>query len=162
MLRKSQQPALKVQKSRQPVLIDSWFKPARGLVLACLVAVPLAACAGGFDLDNAAVDDTLITGNVAANERRQSDATQVSDETTIRNAVSSADLEAANQNGLPWANVDTGSRGAITNLVEYDNKGLLCRKFNVSRESFNGVRLYAGDACRAGDGSWRMLAFVES
>jgi surface antigen len=143
-------------------LTDYWLKPARNAVLACLVALPLAACAGGFDLDKAGVDDTLTTGAVATDARTRPDVMQVSDEATIRNAVSSADLAAISESGLPWANVDTGSRGAITDLVEYDKKGLLCRKFNASRESFNGVRLYSGDACRAGDGSWRMLAFVES
>lgn len=150
------------REAQGPALTDCWFKPARNAVLACLAVVPLTACAGGFDLGKADVDNTLTTGSVPVNGRPQPDATQVSDETTIRNAVSSADLGAVGESGLPWANVDTGSRGAITNLVEYDNKGLLCRKFSVSRESFNGVRLYAGDACRAGDGSWRMLAFVES
>ncbi|MGO4839694.1 RT0821/Lpp0805 family surface protein, partial [Rhizobiaceae sp. 2RAB30] len=87
---------------------------------------------------------------------------QTSDQVTIRNAVSSADLDALGATGLAWANTDTGSRGAITQLTQYDRKGLLCRKFKASRESFDGVRLYAGDACRAGDGSWRMLEFVES
>lgn len=143
-------------------MTDYWFKPARNAILACLAVAPLTACAGGFDLDKAGVDNTLTTGSVPADGRPQPDAIQISDEATIRNAVSSADLAAVSEGGLPWANVDTGSRGAITNLVEYDNKGLLCRKFSVSRESFNGVRLYAGDACRAGDGSWRMLAFDES
>lgn len=150
------------REAQGQALTVCWFKAARNAVLAGLAVVPLAGCAGGFDLDKAGVDDTLTTGSVAGNGRPQPDAMQVSDEATIRNAVSSADLAVVSDNGLPWANVDTGSRGAITNLVEYDNKGLLCRKFSVSRESFNGIRLYAGDACRAGDGSWRMLAFVES
>ncbi|HWK65190.1 MAG TPA: RT0821/Lpp0805 family surface protein [Rhizobiaceae bacterium] len=150
------------REAQGPAQTDRWFKLARNAVLACLAVVPLTGCAGGFDLDKAGVDNTLTTSSVAGGARPQPDAMQVSDETTIRNAVSSADLAAVGESGLPWANVETGSRGAITNLVEYDNKGLLCRKFSASRESFNGVRLYAGDACRAGDGSWRMLAFVES
>lgn len=137
-------------------------KHVRNVVLTCLLVLPLAACAGGFDLDKAGVDTSLTTGAVAKNSRPQADATQISDETTIRNAVSSADMAAISDGGLAWANVDTGSRGAITEVVEYDDRGLLCRRFSVSRESFSGVRLYSGDACRAGDGSWRMLAFVES
>lgn len=103
-----------------------------------------------------------MTSAVASETPKAPDAVRTSDEVTIRNAVSSADLETAGHTGLSWANVDTGSRGAITGLMEYDRKGILCRKFKASRESFNGVRLYDGDACRAGDGSWRMLAFVES
>jgi surface antigen len=143
---------------------DYRFRPAHCLKLAlvCLAAVPLAACAGGVDLRKAEIDDTLTTSAVGAEAAKERDAAQTSDAATIRNAVSSADLEAAGQTGLAWANADTGSRGAITSLMEYDRKGVLCRKFKASRESFNGVRLYDGDACRAGDGSWRLLAFVES
>lgn len=132
------------------------------LAFVCLVAMPLAACAGGIDLRKAEIDDTLTTNTVAAGTPKARDAVKTSDEVTIRNAVSSADLEAAGSSGLAWANADTGSRGAITDLVEYDRKGTLCRRFKVSRESFNGVNLYDGDACRAGDGLWRMLAFDET
>lgn len=149
------------REAQERALTDFSFRPLRNVVFACLAALPLAACAGGFDLDKMGVDDTLTTGAVSNESRPQPDAAQLSDETTIRNAVSSADLAALSGSGLPWANVDTGSRGAITGLVEYDKDGILCRKFSASRESFNGVRLYSGDACRVIDGSWRMLAFVE-
>lgn len=126
------------------------------------MALPLAACAGGIDLRKAEVDDMLTTSAVSTNSAAVRDTTQVSDETTVRNAVSSADLDVVARQGLPWANADTGSRGTITDLVEYRRKGLLCRKFNVSRESYNGVALFAGEACQAGDGAWRMLAFDQS
>ena len=79
---------------------------------------------------------------------------------TIRNAVSSADPKAVGTEGISWANVDTGSRGAITGMVEYRRQGLLCRKFKASRESFDGVGLFEGDTCRVTDGSWQMLAFT--
>lgn len=132
------------------------------LAFVFLAVAPLAACAGGVDLGKAGIDDTLKTSAVGVDANQPRDASQTSDEVTIRNAVSSADLDALGATGLAWANSDTGSRGAITQLTQYDKKGLLCRKFRASRESFDGVRLYAGDACRAGDGSWRMLEFVES
>ena len=127
-----------------------------------LLALPLVGCAGGVDMRKAEVDELLTTSAVSTGPIVAKDTSQVSDETTVRNAVSSADLGVVSQHGLPWANADTGSRGTITGLVEYRKKGLLCRKFNTSRESYNGVALFAGDACQASDGGWRMLAFDQS
>ncbi|MFU0506480.1 RT0821/Lpp0805 family surface protein [Pseudaminobacter sp. NGMCC 1.201702] len=133
---------------------------------ACLKSVPLlavslslSACAfGGFSLEKAEVDRTLVTSNVPASQQRSVDAEQMSDEATIRNAVSSADLD--NLSGpLPWANADTGSRGAISNLIEHKDTGKICRKFSASRESYDGVGLYHGEICSVGSGAWRMLAF---
>ena len=61
---------------------------------------------------------------------------------------------------IPWANAETGSRGAITALVESKERGVLCREFAVSRESFDGVGLFRGEVCAAGSGTWQMLSFA--
>ena len=61
---------------------------------------------------------------------------------------------------LPWANADTGSRGAISSLVEEKAAGVLCRRFTTSRESFDGVALYNGQACMVAPGVWRMERFA--
>lgn len=121
--------------------------------------LPLCACAaGGFSLEKAEVDRTLVTGTVSP-AAQAADAEQISDETTIRNAVSAADMEGLSGGALAWANADTGSRGAITRLVESRDNGALCRKFTTSRESYDGVGLYHGEACMAGSGAWRMMNF---
>ena len=60
---------------------------------------------------------------------------------------------------LAWANADTGSRGAISSMIEKQEDGPLCRKFTASRESFDGVALYAGDACKGDRGIWYMRTF---
>ena len=127
-----------------------------------VAAILLAACASrGVDIE-AAVDDTITTAAIPADPAVASDPLKVSDETTIRNAVSSADLEAVPDTGISWANTDSGSRGAITALAEYKRKGQLCRSFEASRESYDGVSLYAGETCRTSDGAWRMLKFKEN
>lgn len=133
------------------------FRPVL-LLAAC--ALPLAACAsGGYDLSRAEVDDLTRTGAVPA-ANQAADPTRVSDETTIRNAVSAADPEQSRVQPLAWANANTGSRGSITNLVEKRQDGTLCRAFTASRESFDGVALYAGDACKANVGdAWYMRSF---
>ena len=126
--------------------------------LLCLSILPVSACAtGGFDLSKAEVDRTIVTGG--AQPSTGSVPEQLSDETTIRNAVSSADLEQLNGEPLAWANADTGSRGAITALAEERQDGMLCRRFTTSRESFDGVSLFQGKACLAPAGSWRMREF---
>jgi surface antigen len=129
----------------------------RSAMLLAVCALPLASCASGFDLSKADVDDMTQTGTVAAGQA--SDPVRASDETIIRNAVSAADPEATQVQPLAWANADTGSRGAITNLVEKQQDGTLCRQFTASRESFDGVALFTGDACKASGGAWYLRSF---
>ena len=132
------------------------YRQAPVLIVA---AMPLAGCAsGGFDLARTEIDQSSLTGALP-NTGTPPDAVRVSDEATIRNAVSSADPDQAKVQPLAWANADTGSRGAISALVESKEDGLLCRKFTTTRESFDGVALYQGKACMAGPGQWQMLAF---
>lgn len=120
----------------------------------------LGACgAGGFSLEKAEVDRSLYTSKVPDNTGTSPDANRLADQATIRNAVSSADVDGLNGQGIPWANPDTGSRGTVSALVESNERGVLCRKFAASRESFDGVTLFRGEICAAGAGTWQMLAF---
>lgn len=119
----------------------------------------LSACgAGGFSLEKAEVDRTFYTSNVSA-PRTPVEAERLSDEATIRNAVTSADLETLSGRPLPWANADTGSRGQISDVAEIKGKGTLCRRFSASRESFDGVGMFKGEACMVSAGIWRMQSF---
>lgn len=122
--------------------------------------VLLAACSSKqAALSSAELDRSLYTSNVETDPKRDAPE-RVSDENTIRNAVSAADVAlAANGQPMAWANSDTGSRGAITALDEYQDQGRLCRRFTTSRESFDGVALYQGEACKAQAGDWRMKDF---
>jgi surface antigen len=126
--------------------------------LATCLAV--AACGAGFGASEPEVDRTVVTGALSGEAPpANGDAARSSDITTIRNAVSSADLEEAAGQPLAWANSDTGSRGSISALVQYTDQGTLCRRFQATRESFDGVALFKGDACQAGQGAWRIRAF---
>ena len=82
-----------------------------------------------------------------------------SDQTTIGNAVSSADIEQLGGQAVPWANAGTGSRGSITELAELKDRGQTCRRFKASRESFDGVAMFEGELCLASAGGWRMQGF---
>ncbi|TJV74107.1 MAG: hypothetical protein E5X76_04940 [Mesorhizobium sp.] len=124
------------------------------------LALPLAACgAGGFSLQKAEVDRSIITASAPSSSAAPAASDQDSDQTTIGNAVSSADIKELGGQTVPWANAGTGSRGAITELVELKDGGLTCRRFSATRESFDGVALYKGELCLAEAGGWRMQEF---
>ncbi|MHA6644149.1 RT0821/Lpp0805 family surface protein [Mesorhizobium sp. A623] len=128
-----------------------------GMLIGVLV---VAGCgAGGFSLEQAEVDRTLYTSSVPAASPTD-DSSLVADQATIRNAVSSADVETLAGQDIPWANSETGSRGAISQLTEDKSGGRLCRSFAASRESFDGVSLFKGEACMIAAGVWRLEAFA--
>jgi hypothetical protein len=138
-----------------------WGVIASASVRAVVVtaALPLAACgAGGFSLEKADVDRSIVTSSAPSSPAAPA-ADNDSDQTTIGNAVSSADIKELGGQAVPWANAGTGSRGAITELVELKDGGLTCRRFSATRESFDGVALYKGELCLAGAGGWRMQEF---
>jgi len=127
-----------------------------------MVAMLLAGCgAGGFSLQKAEVDRSLVTSSTPASAT-PIDSDRASDQTTIRNAVSSADIQELGGQAVPWANSGTGSRGSITELAEFKDRGQLCRRFTASRESFDGVALFKGEACLASAGVWLMQDFKAS
>lgn len=72
---------------------------------------------------------------------------RILDEDTIRLAVTTADLDKVSGDGLPWANQATGSTGVIRNIEQRIESGQTCRRFDASRNSYDGVTLYEGDVC---------------
>ncbi|PLP59577.1 hypothetical protein CYK37_09700 [Mesorhizobium loti] len=132
---------------------------ARAAVPCVLLA--LAGCgAGGFSLEKAEVDRSIVTGSISSATSNTADAGMASDETTIRNAASSADLQGLANQAVPWANSATGSRGTITALAEIGDaaKGR-CRQFDVSRESYDGVTMYRAAICMTPAGAWQTQDF---
>lgn len=112
------------------------------------------------------VDDSLITGSIAPAAEAGPDQTaaqpdQVSDQRTVRNAVSAADIEGAGGR-YAWANPQTGASGVITALREVRAGRQICRKFQTSRQRFDGVALYNGEACTVGEGEWALVRFDEN
>jgi surface antigen len=123
-----------------------------------LVVALLSGCATTRNsMDKAATDPSLVTN--ALPEESQVSQEQISDETTIRNAVSSANLGVLGPKPLSWANQDTGSSGTVSDIAEAKVDGQLCRRFKTSRESFEGIALFAGKACLADSGEWAMSSF---
>ena len=137
---------------------QAWTDARRRLAVCILLgASVLSGCAGGSILEQAEVDASIVTGSVSAGQ-----AGQDPDAAAIRNAVTSADIEQLGGKAIAWANPATGSRGSIASVTEYREKNVLCRRFTASRESYDGVMLYNGDACLRDNGYWWMRSFSAS
>ena len=104
-------------------------------------------------------DTKLTTSAVQNNYTATSDS--VSDETTVRNAVSSADISKTGPVTIPWANTSTGSAGVINAIREENNGSYVCRIFATTRHSYRGISNFEGKACLVGSGEWQLIAFKE-
>ena len=124
------------------------------------LALLLAGCAGGIDLRDAGVDESIKTASTGAAAGQLEDAL-ITDQPTGRVAVSYAEPGALGEAGLAWANDHTGSRGSVTSLVEITRKGLPCRRFVTSRESYDGIKRYTGEVCRVFKDLWQVRSFQE-
>ena len=143
----------------QPSIFGGANVSARSIAAVLFASAMLSGCGtGGFSLEKAEVDRTFYTSNIAA-PRTPVEMERLSDEATIRNAVTSADVETLAGAPLPWANAETGARGQISGIVETRGKGTLCRAFSATRESFDGVGMLKGEACMIASGAWRMQSF---
>lgn len=135
--------------------------PARSClhaVTAIFLVAMLAGCAGKINATSLGIDDSIRTGSVtAANAGDDSD--ESLDAITIRNAVTSADLPALNGRALAWANPQTGSTGNVSRIDEFLEQGALCRRFVASRQKYDGVALYRGEACLRDRGDWQLRQF---
>ena len=119
----------------------------------------LSGCMGSMDLfGESKVDRSIATSTVSG----QKNAEAVSDEITVSNAVSSADVSKLAGKPLPWANASTGSAGVISAIEEQTaGSGNVCRQFQTSRHSYRGISNFRGQACLNGDGRWQLTQFQE-
>jgi hypothetical protein len=127
-----------------------------GATFLCLAALMLTGCMGaGLDLAASAdIDKSLATGSIP---RAVDD--ENPDATTIRNAVTSADLATVPINPIPWANARSGSAGVIGSISEEQVNGVPCRRFTTTRHSYQGIAQFDGNACQLGNGDWVLTSF---
>lgn len=101
------------------------------------------------------VDRSISTATIP----NSNEAEHRSDQDTVRNAVSSADIVKVGQTPLPWANASTGSAGVISTITEDHSNGVLCRTFVTSRHAYDGIAKFYGRTCLVGDGQWQLVNF---
>ena len=125
-----------------------------------LAALPLLAALSGcmstsFDFFGSKPDSTVTTNSIAP--KKSADAN--SDEATVRNAVTSADLVKLGNAPLPWANATTGSAGVVSTISEAHENGVVCRSFVTTLHAYNGISNFAGETCLGNNGEWRLMEF---
>lgn len=126
------------------------------IVTVTLSGALLSGCMSGLDVfSDSKVDDTIRTSTVA-----NGGVERLSDEVTVRNAVSSADLARSAGSPVPWANSASGSAGVIGTIAESrDEAGRTCRDFVTTKHSYQGIANYSGRTCLGNSGEWLLLAF---
>ncbi|WP_182084680.1 RT0821/Lpp0805 family surface protein [Aureimonas sp. ME7] len=131
-------------------------------LLLAIAAACLSGCTviNGSALEEVAVDKSLTTASIPRTDPAVA-AETLSDSRTVRNAVSAARLEGDESAPLAWANSDTGATGTITAIRETKAGDQICRTFTTSRQRFDGIVLYAGEACTKGQGEWTLTRFSE-
>ena len=149
------QSGVKVISKTRPDTNRYW---ARGLgVLAVMMSgAALSGCMSGLDLfSDSKVDTTVRTATV-----QNGNTERLTDEITVRNAVSSADLLRTGGNPIPWANSASGSAGVISRIAENrDRDGRPCRDFVTTKHSYQGIANFTGRTCMGNSGEWLLLAF---
>lgn len=122
-----------------------------------LAALSTASCTSSLDLFDSAPkpDRSISTGSVPGDRSE----TTLSDEATVRNAVTSADLAKVGSAPLPWANAATGSAGVVSTIREARRADQVCRDFTTTRHSYEGIAMFSGQACLTGNGDWLLTAF---
>lgn len=109
---------------------------------------------GGLDVFSDSKVDAVRTSAVPAGAER------LTDEITVRNAVSSADISRTAGSPIPWANSASGSAGVINTIAENrDDAGRTCRDFVTTKHSYQGIANYSGRTCLGSSGEWLLLAF---
>jgi hypothetical protein len=138
-------------------------KLAKGVTTAVALVsfFTLGGCVGGgMDyLSSAKVDRSVTTGTLPTAPVTTD---SISDEATVRNAVTSADLQKLNGQTVPWANASTGSAGVIDMIVESNASGVVCRQFRTTRHSYDGIANFSGRTCLVGQGEWQLLSFQQA
>lgn len=132
------------------------------LAFVCVLSLCLSGCTviSGKGLEEVAVDKSLTTASIPPVDPAVA-AETLSDSRTVRNAVSAADIARLDTAPVAWSNADTGASGTITAIRETRAGDAVCRQFTTSRQRFDGVALYAGEACTTGQGEWTLTRFSE-
>nr|WP_325440764.1 RT0821/Lpp0805 family surface protein [Pararhizobium sp.] len=129
-----------------------------GAAMTCALCAVLSGCmSSGLDVaGSSSVDSTMATGSVPAGKSTDT----ISDELTVRNAVSSADIGKLGANPVPWANTNSGSAGVISSIEEKQQNGTLCRTFTTTRHSYQGIAKFDGNTCLLQNGEWHLMSFM--
>ena len=118
--------------------------------------LPLTACASGLDVGRLAADSSLKTSSVTGGKPPTEEFT---DERAIARAMTEAETAQTGEGGIEWKNAATDAHGSIVGILSYTlEDGTPCRRFTTTRQRFDGVGLFRGEACRNEAGAWQVYA----
>jgi surface antigen len=132
---------------------------------AAALALSLALGAGGcsFRMDSLTgkfktETDSDITGSIKPSPAAEPLAELAEADLVIARAtVNEALNKGGNDTSVPWENPATGARGTITPLARsYVEDGQTCHDFLASYVSKGSESWLQGEACRRGQGGWRV------
>lgn len=127
------------------------------IATALALCLALTGCMStSFDFFGSKPDSAITTNSLAAKKSSET----VSDEVTVRNAVTSADLNKLANAPLPWANASTGSAGVVSTISEARDNGVVCRSFVTTRHAYDGIANFSGEACLGPNDEWRLMDFA--
>ncbi|WP_424550298.1 RT0821/Lpp0805 family surface protein [Shinella sp.] len=127
-----------------------------GIAAAMICGAVLSGCMSGLDMFSDSNVDKTVRTNTVTNGNTE----RLTDEITVRNAVSSADILRTGGSPIPWANSASGSAGVISSIAEnHDNNGRTCRDFVTTKHSYQGIANFSGRTCLGNSGEWLLLAF---
>lgn len=130
------------------------------LVAGCAMDGVMESAMDGIGIESAVPDQSSITGSVAAAQQPDTDNETLSDRNIIGDVIAGLRADMSANKPVFWANPATGSQGVINQLVEVQKADGLCREFKTSRQAFNGVSLYQGEACLQKGGDWLVKSFA--
>lgn len=149
------QSGVKVIAKTRPETKTYWTR-CLGVAAVMMSGAFLSGCMSGLDLfSDSNIDKTVRTSTVPNGNTER-----LTDEITVRNAVSSADILRTGGSPIPWANSASGSAGVISSIAEnQDAAGRTCRDFVTTKHSYQGIANFAGRTCLGNSGEWLLLAF---
>lgn len=100
-----------------------------------------------------------ITGSIPKTGASPTAAKPASDADVVRQTIESAGIT-GREAPIAWKNETTGNSGTITHVAaSRAMNGALCRDFETTLVTVEGVNLHTGRACQGYDGPWDMVRF---
>ena len=103
--------------------------------------------------------DPLVTGSIKGDlgrAKRTAKGVDPSDWSAVRATLA----KAAAGGDVAWSNPATGSSGTVSARPTLAKVGGVCRSFATTINDVRGVRSYRGEACRSGEGGWKIAGVV--
>lgn len=124
------------------------------------VLLSIQSCTvSGWKTEKPSPDTSILTGSVASGQGTSDNSISLLDQKTIRDTVAATDKKNLARKSLDWSNSDTGNRGVISTLAEIKDHGKICRTFQTTHETFDGITLFSGKACEINNDIWTIVDF---